>query len=112
MTSPTRRAFAIAVRDGFTAPMLGKKLVSTPPARAIRSQHQGPDLYAHRGDGRGLDHVVARDPGRRTELGLSVHVDPGHDLYAAGTARSQPGLGSRRVHAVRGRSGAEPRRRP
>ena len=29
MWSPTRRAFAIAVRDGFTAPMLGKKLVST-----------------------------------------------------------------------------------
>ena len=29
MWSPTRRAFAIAVNDGFTAPMLGKKLVST-----------------------------------------------------------------------------------
>ena len=27
--SPTLRAFAIAVRAGFTAPMLGKKLVST-----------------------------------------------------------------------------------
>ena len=27
--SPTRRALAIAVRAGFTAPMLGKKLVST-----------------------------------------------------------------------------------
>lgn len=27
--SPTRRAFAMAVRDGLTAPMLGKKLVST-----------------------------------------------------------------------------------
>jgi hypothetical protein len=27
--SPTRSAFAIAVRAGFTAPMLGKKLVST-----------------------------------------------------------------------------------
>ena len=27
--SPTRNAFAIAVRAGFTAPMLGKKLVST-----------------------------------------------------------------------------------
>src|SRR5262245_54510989 len=29
MTSPTRSALAIAVRAGFTAPMLGKKLVST-----------------------------------------------------------------------------------
>ena len=29
MWSPTRRALAIAVSDGFTAPMLGKKLVST-----------------------------------------------------------------------------------
>jgi len=29
MCSPTQRAFAIAVSDGFTAPMLGKKLVST-----------------------------------------------------------------------------------
>ena len=28
MWSPTRNAFAIAVSDGFTAPMLGKKLVS------------------------------------------------------------------------------------
>jgi len=27
--SPTRSAFAMAVRAGFTAPMLGKKLVST-----------------------------------------------------------------------------------
>ena len=27
--SPTRMAFAMAVRAGFTAPMLGKKLVST-----------------------------------------------------------------------------------
>ena len=29
MWSPTRRALAIAVSAGFTAPMLGKKLVST-----------------------------------------------------------------------------------
>ncbi len=29
MWSPTRIALAIAVSDGFTAPMLGKKLVST-----------------------------------------------------------------------------------
>jgi hypothetical protein len=29
MCSLTRRALAIAVRAGFTAPMLGKKLVST-----------------------------------------------------------------------------------
>src|SRR4030095_6827282 len=29
MWSPTRIAFAIAVSAGFTAPMLGKKLVST-----------------------------------------------------------------------------------
>ncbi len=29
MMSPTRSALAIAVSEGFTAPMLGKKLVST-----------------------------------------------------------------------------------
>ena len=29
MCLPTRRALAMAVRAGFTAPMLGKKLVST-----------------------------------------------------------------------------------
>jgi hypothetical protein len=29
MWSPTRIAFAMAVNDGFTAPMLTKKLVST-----------------------------------------------------------------------------------
>ena len=29
MCSPTRRALAMAVSAGFTAPMLGKKLVST-----------------------------------------------------------------------------------
>ena len=29
MWSPTRMALAIAVSAGFTAPMLGKKLVST-----------------------------------------------------------------------------------
>ena len=62
--------------------------------------HQGPDLHADRSDGRGRDDVTARDPGRRAQLGLPLHVDPRLDVHAAGAALPQPRLGGGRVHAV------------
>jgi GH15 family glucan-1,4-alpha-glucosidase len=51
----------------------------------------------------GAHHVAARDPGRRAQLGLPLHVDPRLDVHAAGAALARPRLGGRRVHAVRRR---------
>ena len=46
-------------------------------------------------------------PGGRTQLGLSLHLDPRRDLHLAGAPISEPRLGSRPVRAIRRRSGAE-----
>ena len=62
-------------------------------------------------DGRRAHHVAARDPGRRAQLGLPLHVDARLDVHAAGAALAQPRLGGRRVHAVRRRHRAQRRRR-
>ena len=58
-----------------------------------------------------LDHLAARDARRGAQLGLPLHLDPRLDLHPAGAALPQPGLGGRRVHAVRRRPRAERRRR-
>ena len=79
--------------------------------RALGPHHQGPDLHAHRGDGRRAHHLAARDAGRRAQLGLPLHVDPRLDLHAAGAALAEPGLGGRRVHAVHRRPRARRGRR-
>ena len=50
-------------------------------------------------------------PGRRAQLGLPLHLDAGLDLHPAGAALAQPGLGGRRVHAVRRRPRAQRGRR-
>ena len=79
--------------------------------RALGAGDQGPDLHADRRDGRGAHHVAARDAGRGAQLGLPLHLDPRLDLHAAGAALPQPGLGGRRVHAVRRRPRAQRGRR-
>ena len=76
---------------------------ATAPARAISAHDQGPDLHAHRRHRRRADHLTARNTRRRTQLGLPVHVDARQHLHPAGTALPPPGLGGRRVHAVRRR---------
>ena len=80
------------------------------PGGAVGVDDQGADVHADRGDGGGVDHVAARDPRRGAELGLPVLVDAGHDVHVAGVALPEPGLGGRRVHAVRRRPRAQPRR--
>ena len=50
-------------------------------------------------------------PGRQSQLGLPLHLDPRLDVHAAGAALPQPGLGGRGVHAVRLRPRAERGRR-
>ena len=82
------------------------------PPGAVGAHDQGPDLHADRCHGGGPDHLAAGDPGGRAQLGLPLHVDARHHLHPAGAALPQPRLGGRRVHAVRGRSRAEPGRRP
>ena len=77
---------------------------------ALRAGDQGPHLHADRRDGGGAHHLAARDPGRRAQLGLPLHVDPRLDVHAAGAALARPRLGGRRVHAVRRRPRAQRRR--
>ena len=82
----------------------------SPPARpgpALGADDQGPDLHADRRDGGGAHDLAPRDAGRRAELGLPLHVDPGHDLHPPGAPLPQPRLGSGRVHGVRRRPRAD-----
>ena len=77
------------------------------PDPALGAGDQGPDVHADRRDGRGAHDLAAGDAGRRAQLGLPLHVDARHDVHAAGAALAQPGLGGRRVHAVRRRRRAD-----
>ena len=78
---------------------------------ALGAGDQGPDLHADRGARGGVDHVAARDPGGRAQLGLPLFVDARLDVHAAGAAPARARLGGRRVHAVRRRHRAQQRRR-
>ena len=76
----------------------------SPPARsdpALGAGDQGPDLPADRRHRRRAHDLATRDAWRGAQLGLSLYVDPRHDLHSAGAPLPQPQLGSRRVHGVR-----------
>ena len=78
---------------------------------ALGAGHQGSDLHAdgrHRG---GADGRTAGDARRRAQLGLPLQLDARLDVHPAGVALAEPGLGGRRVHAVRRRPRAQRRRR-
>ena len=81
------------------------------PIQALRPGRQGPHLHADRRHGRGAHHVAARDPRRRAQLGLPLHLDPGLDVHLASPAFHELGLGGRRVHAVHRRPRAQQGRR-
>ena len=74
----------------FWRDWLARARICRPPmARgdpALGAGDQGPDVHADRGDRRGVDHVAARDAGRRAQLGLPLHVDARLDVHAAGAA--------------------------
>ena len=104
----------IAATVKFWRSLAGACSRSRPPAapsdRALGADDQRTDLHADRGHDRRPHDVVAGDAGRRTELGLSLHVDARHHFHLAGSALPEPGRGGGRVHAVRRRPGAELRR--
>ena len=79
---------------------------------ALGARDQGADVHADGRDRRRADHVAARDPGWRAQLGLPLHLDPRLDVHAPGAALPRPRLGGRRVHAVHRRPRAQRRRRP
>ena len=101
--------------DSLLAGVARPGAASRPPlARAdpaLGPGDQGPHLHADGRDRGGADHVPARDPWRRAQLGLPLHLDARLDLHPAGAALPQPRLGGRRVHAVRRRSGGQRGRR-
>ena len=66
----------------------------------LGAHHQGPHLHADRRHRRRTHDVAARNAGWRTQLGLPLHLDAGHDLHPSGAALLDARLGSRRVHAV------------
>ena len=105
---PARRHDALLAHLGRPRPHSRPRVARADPA--FRAGDQGPHLHADRGDGRGAHHLAARDPGRRAQLGLPLHLDPRLDVHAAGAALAQPRLGGRRVHAVRRRPRAQRRR--
>ena len=71
-----------------------------PPA-ALGAGPQGPHLHADRRDRRRPDHLAARDPGRRTQLGLPLQLDPRLDLQPLGAAHARLRPGGARLHALR-----------
>ena len=117
--SPRRRTSTMPRRGSTPRALLARWLGAgtdprPPVARpdpALGARDQGPHVHADRCDGRGAHDVAARDARRRAELGLPLHLDARHDLHAAGAALAEPGLGGRRVHAVRRRPRAERGRR-
>ncbi len=78
---------------------------------ALGAGDQGPHVHADRGHRRRADDGAAGDARRRAQLGLPLQLDARLDVHPAGAALAQPGLGGRRVHAVRRRSRAQRRRR-
>ena len=93
-----RRHDALLARLGRPGPHPRPRVARADPA--LRAGDQGPHLHADRRDRRGAHHLAARDPGRRAQLGLPLHLDPRLDVHAAGAALARPRLGGRRVHAV------------
>ncbi len=64
-----------------------------PPAQ--RADAQGPVLRAHRRAGGRGHHVAARDPRRRAQLGLPLHLDPRRHLHALGPLHARASTGRR-----------------
>ena len=105
---PPRRHDALLARMAGAGPAPGPPLARPDPA--LGPGGQGSDVHADRGDGGRVDDLAARDPGRRAQLGLPLHLDARFHVHAPGAPLPQPRLGGRRVHAVRRRSGGERRR--
>ena len=79
--------------------LAGHRDVPRPPVaslhRAQRPDPQGPELRADRGDHGRLDDVPPRDPGRGPQLGLPLHLDPGHRVHAARRSTAWASTGRR-----------------
>ena len=64
---------------------------------AQRADAEGADLRADGSDDRGGDHVAARDPGRRAQLGLPLLLDPRLHVHAVGPLHARLRLGGQRL---------------
>ena len=64
---------------------------------AQRADPQGPDLRADRRDRRGRLDLAAGDPGRRAQLRLPLHLDPGRHVRPVGAVLARLRLGGGRL---------------
>jgi hypothetical protein len=75
---------------------------------AQRARAQGPDVRAHRRDGRRPHHVAPRDPRRQPQLGLPLQLDPRLDVHAVGALHARLRRGGQRLLLLHpGRGGHE-----
>ena len=72
---------------------------------AQRPHAQGSELRPDRRHHGGRDHLAARDPRRRAQLGLPLHLDPRLLLHAALALPARVRLGGARVLRLRARGG-------
>jgi hypothetical protein len=88
-----RRRRPDRVHHRALAPLAGGGHVPRPPVAldtaAVGACTQGADVRAHRGDGRGADHLAARNARRRAQLGLPLHLDPRRHLHPLEPARDR-----------------------
>ncbi len=96
------------------APVARPRHVPGPPVAPVpaakRPHAEGPELLADRRDDRRRDHVAARDPGRRAQLGLPLQLGPRQHVHALGPALARLRVGGQRLlllHAGR-RAGGRP----
>ena len=86
---------------GLLARVAGPRRLPRPPVEDVppaqRADAQGPQLRPDRRDGRGVDHVAARDPGRRAQLGLPLQLGPRLDVHALGAVHARLRLGGQRL---------------
>ena len=92
---------APAAHGRLLAPLArGRQLPGPPLARlpaALGPGPQGPHLRADRRPDRGAHHLPARDPRRRAQLGLPLHLDPRRHLHPLGDAHPRASTTRRRT---------------
>ena len=94
-----RRVPAAGLDRAPLAALAGPRPVPRPPVAQLpaaqRPDAEGPHLRADRRDRGGGHDVAAGDPGRRPQLRLPLHLDPGRDVRPVGACTRSASTGRR-----------------